>query len=342
MHEPEVKGCHAESPSSNRYAHRATAGGASPAGGVRPGNGSHAAIRIPGAWHYRRRRGRDHRKAFDRGNSDGSLPGGRDARRRAPRRFATRQCRGGIGRTRGDRRGAIAPRNPGRVRTGSARDAATGPDAGAEAQFLPQAARRGRSGRDHRAAAGPEHAVGRAPTATRASLCADADPPVGSLDRAQGHRPYRREHRSRATDRFRRAARWPRRRQLRRCRRHAGHDPAAARNGRTAAALSRIVHPAGRRSAQGCAAARTARHRQDAPGAGGRERIGCRILHHQRPGDHGLGLRRIRKAAARGVRGGDAGRPGHHLHRRDRFHRAQAATGSGRGREATSSRKCSR
>src|SRR3546814_6514308 len=46
-------------------------------------------------------------------------------------------------------------------------------------------------------------------------------------------------------------------------------------------------------------------------------------------------LWREREEAARAVRGSGAGRAVHHLHRRDRLHRAQARPGSGRdGEEA--------
>ena len=81
---------------------------------------------------------------------------------------------------------------------------------------------------------------------------------------AQGHRPHRREHRGRA------ARRVPRRPRERRA--DVTYDDvggmgdtidAAARDGRAAAALSRAVPAARRRSAQGRAAARPAGHRQD-------------------------------------------------------------------------------
>ena len=71
------------------------------------------------------------------------------------------------------------------------------------------------------------------------------------------------------TEPRRRAAR---RRHLRRSRRHARHDRRAARDGRAAAAPPRAVPAPRRRSAQGRAAARPARDRQDAARARGRQR----------------------------------------------------------------------
>ena len=152
---------------------------------------------------------------------------------------------------------------------------------------------------------------------------------------AQGHRPHRRQDRGRAASRIyggrRRAAR---RRHLRRPRRHARHDRRAARDGRASASPSRAVPAARRRSAQGRAAPRPARHRQDPARARRRQRKRGQILPHRRARDHGLGLWRERAPAARDFRAGRAVGAVDHLHRRDRFDRAQARPGHGRGRKA--------
>ena len=69
-----------------------------------------------------------------------------------------------------------------------------------------------------------------------------------------------------------------------------------------------IFERPGRRSAQGRAAPRPARHRQDPARPRGRQRERRHLLPHRRPRNHGLGLWRVRKAAARPVRGGGARR----------------------------------
>ena len=69
-------------------------------------------------------------------------------------------------------------------------------------------------------------------------------------------------------------------------------------------ALSRDFRAARRRSAQGRAAPRPARHRQDPARPRRRQRERRQLLPHRRPRDHGLGLWREREAAARVVRGG--------------------------------------
>ena len=60
----------------------------------------------------------------------------------------------------------------------------------------------------------------------------------------------------------------------------------------------------------------------------------AKFFQHRGARDHGLGLWRERAAAARDFRAGGAERAVDHLHRRDRFDRAQARPGDRRGREA--------
>ncbi len=99
-------------------------------------------------------------------------------------------------------------------------------------------------------------------------------------------------------------------------------------------AAPRIVPASRRRPAQGRLAARPARNRQDPAGARGRQRERSALLPHRRAGNHGLGLWREREAPARNLRAGRPSRAVDHLHRRDRFDRAQARPGHRRGGEA--------
>ena len=110
---------------------------------------------------------------------------------------------------------------------------------------------------------------------------------------------------------------------------------AAARDGRAAAAPSRAVPAARRRSAQGRAAPRPARHRQDAARARGRQRErGASSSTSPGPeimgSAYGESERRLREIFEQAAQG----RAVDHLHRRDRFDRAQARPGHRRGREA--------
>ena len=81
----------------------------------------------------------------------------------------------------------------------------------------------------------------------------------------------------------------------------------------------------GGRIPEGRAARRPARHRQDAAGQGNRGRGWRLLLRDERLRVRGDVRRRRRGACARPVRAGPQGRPGGHLHRRDRRDRRRAA-----------------
>ena len=123
-------------------------------------------------------------------------------------------------------------------------------------------------------------------------------------------------------------------RQLRGYRRAGAGGEAAAGDGRAAARPARIVRPARHHPAARRAAVRPARHRQDAAGARRRRRDAGQLPLHQRPGDHPQALRRQRGQAARDLRDRAQELPRHHLHRRDRRHRAAPRPGGRRCREA--------
>ena len=86
----------------------------------------------------------------------------------------------------------------------------------------------------------------------------------------------------------------------------------------------RRVPQDGRQDARGRAAGGPARHRQDAARAGGRGGGGGAVLLGLGLGVHRDDRGRRRLARARTVRRGPQGGPLHHLHRRDRHHRAGA------------------
>ena len=104
-----------------------------------------------------------------------------------------------------------------RVRAGAEESAPARLRPCAEAQLRDEAGHRRRRRRHPRPAAGAarRHPARAAPDADRAGLRAPGDPPGRRLDRAQGHRPYRRQYRDRAAPRiYRGQGDAPRRRHL--------------------------------------------------------------------------------------------------------------------------------
>ena len=136
------------------------------------------------------------------------------------------------------------------------------------------------------------HARAYPAVAQRAGLRAAGSPADGRFDHPARDRPHRRRYRGRAAARISPKKDGERRADV--TYDDLGgmtrHDRRAARDGRAAAAPSRAVPAARRRSAQGRAAPRPARHRQDAAGTRRRQRKRRAILPHRRPRDHGLGL----------------------------------------------------
>ena len=158
------------------------------------------------------------------------------------------------------------------------------------------------------------------------------DPADGDLDEPARHRAGHAGDRDRAAPAVRRArGGHAARHHLRRRRRARQDDRPGARDGRAAAQAPRAVPPPRHRPAEGRAAPRPARHRQDPARPGGRQRERRAVLPHRRARDHGPVLRRERGAPAGGVRGGAEERAVDHLHRRDRLDRAQPGR-DGRGR----------
>ena len=80
----------------------------------------------------------------------------------------------------------------------------------------------------------------------------------------------------------------------------------------------------GARAPKGVLLDRSAGNRQDAAGPRHRWRGECAVLQRQRVRVHRDDRRRRRQSGPRTVRGSTKGRPGDHLHRRDRHHRAHA------------------
>ena len=112
-------------------------------------------------------------------------------------------------------------------------------------------------------------------------------------------------------------------RHLRRRGRHAERQERVAGDRRVPASPGEIPAPGGR-GAQGRAAGRPARHRQDAAGPGRRRRGRRAVLQHQRLRIHSDVRRRRRQPGPRHVQDGQGKRPLPPVHRRDRRRRPHA------------------
>ena len=243
------------------------------------------------------------------------------------------------------RKAESKPAHPGRLRPRAEEPPPAGLGPGAEAQLRDEAAHRRRRRRHHRPAAGAarRHPARASPDADRARLRASGDPPGRRLDRAQGHRPYRRRiPRSSFAPNIPR----PRRRAAPTSPMtiSAGSAPPSTSCARWSSCPCAIPRfSSGSASIRPRACSSTARPAPARPGSPARSPTRATPTSSTSPAPRSWArpMARARRGCASSSRQAGAGRALDHLHRRDRFRsRPSAARSRARPRSAWSRNCC--
>ncbi len=253
---------------------------------------------------------RDPRQADDGRRRAPAVPAGRRPRHHPARRAPADERAGRPRRPRRDPEGRDPAGEEGHRRPGAEEHPAHRPRRGADADAPRPPAHRRRRDLDERlpqAAGDGRRAVprgGHARVLPAARLRPARDPADGDLDEPARHRAGHAGDRDRAAPAVRRArGGHAARHHLRRRRRARQDDRPGARDGRAPAQAPRAVLPPRHRPAEGRAALRPARHRQDPPRPRRRRRERRAVLPHRRARDHGQVLRRERGPPAGDLRG---------------------------------------